>query len=586
MPVLGLVLGLLFVGFETSYAQRRENVLDDLVRSAQAAAVVTDLAFDEAISVGRAIAAEPVLRSLDLSLILAHLLKLDPLYPQYENLLFVDAQGFARVSARERAVLDPPVYVGDRLYFQRLLATGEPAVSELLLSRLIGRPVVPVGVPITGEDGRLLGVATAVVDTRYLGQRLQALGLPSGGAIALYDNMGRLAYFSMPVELAWEERDFSAVPEVQRALAGQTVRTAEFRSPLRPGTALVLGGTRSPKYGWVVTVSWPAEQAFGPLEQSFRLQLLVFGSISIGAIVLAVLFAWFITRPVESLAAQAQALGRGELARRVEIETGDELETLGHAFNAMAARLQEIMAREQSARAEAEERTRELEEERRRREVFVSAIAHDLKNMMTPIIGTAQMLSRWERLAAEARAQLLGNILGQVQRIDRLVSDLLDVSRIEARRFGLIRRRTDMVALARQVVQEQQASTQKHRIVVEAPEHLWGHWDLERLAQVLTNLLNNAIKYSPEGGEVRVSIQEKDGQARLCVVDQGVGIRAEDLAIIFNPYARLYQERRAIGLGLGLYICKAIIEAHEGRIWASSPGPSRGSTFCFTLPLG
>lgn len=233
---------------------------------------------------------------------------------------------------------------------------------------------------------------------------------------------------------------------------------------------------------------------------------------------------------------------------------------------------------------EAQRQTAALTEERRRRELFTAAIAHDLKNLLTPLVVGTQLLARWERLPPERRARLPQTILEQAQRLNRLVTDLLDVARIETGRFTVEPRPVDLVALARRVVEEQQATTARHGLRLVAPDRLEGVWDPDRLAQALTNLLSNAIKYSPQGGEVTICLRALDGQVEVCVSDQGIGLQPEEIELLFEPYRRLARAPQLRGLGLGLYITRAIIAAHGGTVWATSPGPNRGATFCFRLP--
>ncbi|MBI4491769.1 MAG: HAMP domain-containing histidine kinase [Chloroflexi bacterium] len=169
--------------------------------------------------------------------------------------------------------------------------------------------------------------------------------------------------------------------------------------------------------------------------------------------------------------------------------------------------------------------------------------------------------------------------------MDRLVVDLMDAARIGAGAFQVQPQPTDLVALASQVVQTQQASSPHHCIKLETPDQLEGVWDPDRLAQVLNNLVGNAVKYSPGGGEVQVQLRREDGQAVVSVSDQGSGIRLEDLPLLFQPFSRLYVGLGTRGAGLGLYIAQGIVRAHAGRIWATSPGPGQGATFTFSLPL-
>jgi signal transduction histidine kinase len=144
----------------------------------------------------------------------------------------------------------------------------------------------------------------------------------------------------------------------------------------------------------------------------------------------------------------------------------------------------------------------------------------------------------------------------------------------------------DLVALARQVVESRQVTTAQHHILLEAPERVEGTWDAARLEQAMDNLVGNAIKYSPNGGQVRVRIERQDSQGLVSVSDQGLGMRPKELPQLFQLFSRLESAGTIEGSGLGLYIVRGIVEAHGGRIWAESAGPGQGSTFYLTLPLG
>jgi len=113
-----------------------------------------------------------------------------------------------------------------------------------------------------------------------------------------------------------------------------------------------------------------------------------------------------------------------------------------------------------------------------------------------------------------------------------------------------------------------------------------GYWDDRRLQQVLTNLLTNAVKYSPAGGAITVDIEACDQTVIARVSDQGIGLRREEVEHVFERFFRGDALRRLEGSGLGLYICQSIVAAHGGRIWVESAGPDSGSTFCFILPMG
>ncbi len=235
---------------------------------------------------------------------------------------------------------------------------------------------------------------------------------------------------------------------------------------------------------------------------------------------------------------------------------------------------------------EARRRAAELEEERHMRENFISVVSHELRGPISVLMGYSELLPLWDRLPPARRELALRAIGDQARLMNRLIGDLLDTSRIQTGRFTVEKAPVDLAELAHRVVAAQQAAARNHRIHLVAPPELRLEADEARLLQVLTNLVSNAIKYSPEGSEIGVQVENRGGEALVSVRDQGIGIPPEQMPQLFRPYSRLFRERSVKGIGLGLYITKGIIEAHGGRIWAESPGPGQGTTFYFTLPKG
>ncbi|AEI63485.1 sensor histidine kinase [Corallococcus macrosporus] len=242
---------------------------------------------------------------------------------------------------------------------------------------------------------------------------------------------------------------------------------------------------------------------------------------------------------------------------------------------------------ERRADAERERLLNEAQEAIRVRDDFLSIAAHELKTPLTPLKLHLQMLRHQAPRGDGASARHVDKSLMQVGRLTGLVNDLLDTSRIQEGRLTLKHGPIPLQALAHDVISEMRLSSAHHQVEYEAPEaSLVVLGDADRLAQVLVNLMENAFKYSPSGGRVRVRVEQVDSHVRVSVADDGIGIPKDQQAHLFE---RFFRARNAPisgfgGLGLGLYICRDIVERHGGRLWVESELGS-GATFHFTVPL-
>lgn len=220
---------------------------------------------------------------------------------------------------------------------------------------------------------------------------------------------------------------------------------------------------------------------------------------------------------------------------------------------------------------------------------FVAMVAHDLKSPMTVIAGfTDIMASRWGTLDDARKLEFLGLISNNVHKLADLVEDVLQVARIESNEISYVRQPFDLAALVRSTAAEVVGAESPRLISVTASDELpFAYGDEQRIWQVLTNLYSNALKFSPPDAPVEVEVIHDDSDAlRVSVRDHGGGIRPEEMSKLFEKFSRLTQtaDTEAKGTGLGLFICKRMVEDQGGRIWAEST-LGEGSTFCFTLPI-
>ena len=234
----------------------------------------------------------------------------------------------------------------------------------------------------------------------------------------------------------------------------------------------------------------------------------------------------------------------------------------------------------------------EVEHSNQLKDEFISIASHELRTPLTAVRGYSEMLLRRIRTQPDRSADLkaLETIYLQVDRMNRLIGDLLDVSRITGGHLALRPQRIDLVALVRHMVEQQQPLTAQHTFDFSAaPGVIMGLVDGGRLEQVILNLLNNAVKYSPHGGRIRVTLTAEGapdaGRIRISVRDQGIGVPPESLPYLFSRFYRADNARqaRSSGLGIGLYISEQIVRAHSGDIHVTS-APGEGSTFTIELP--
>ncbi|XXF78367.1 ATP-binding protein [Myxococcaceae bacterium GXIMD 01537] len=507
--------------------------------------------------------------------------------------------------------------------FRKALAAGEREVVEAHLSNLPAQArafdaalvALPDGTPVATSSGTLEALAallprvpaeTQRAGTPWVsppftglgGRPVVAVSLPfatEGGPRGLLVgllSLERLSSAHTPAARRFRVQVVDARgPRVLRDTAPEAPPLSE--APL--ATSDASGGVRElfdtqdrrllaaeaavPEVPWRVRVTQELGVAYGAIT---RMSAAVVGLVVLGVLLtlaLSQLVARDVIRRLARLREATAALATGHLGRRVEVEEDDELGDLERGFNEMAARTGASQV--------------ELREAGRTREEFLSVASHELRTPLTPLKGFAALtLQRLERSGDFAEhawlLKALRSMARQTERLTRLVDDLLDTSRIQGGRFELERQRVDLLPVLREALERFELRGEGAlRFELRAPEEpVEGEWDAPRLDQVVTNLLSNAVRYSPEGGTVSLSLLVEPSQVELRVADEGIGIPAESVRELFRPFARASNatSRHFGGLGLGLFICREIVERHGGRIWAESAGPEQGSCFHVRLP--
>jgi len=285
------------------------------------------------------------------------------------------------------------------------------------------------------------------------------------------------------------------------------------------------------------------------------------------AIVVSLFFSRRVIAPVRAMSLATQHIADGHYDERVQVSGEDELAQLALNFNQMAEKLNQI-------------------ETMRRR--LIGDVSHELRTPLTAIKGSMEGLMDG---IFPANNETYQQVHAEAERLNRLVDDLQELSRVEARAYQLDFRPVDVSSLIKTVTKRLAPRFESKRITLDlelAPDlpHLLA--DEDRAIQVLTNLTGNALQYTPEGGKVTISAKRINNEIKISVHDSGIGIPPEHLAQIFDRFYRVDKSRSRQsggGSGIGLTIARALVEAHGGRIWVESEGEGKGSMFSFALPL-
>jgi len=333
----------------------------------------------------------------------------------------------------------------------------------------------------------------------------------------------------------------------------------------------VLQGTR---YLGVARVGFSQQtmtQLVDQLLQSARNRIVLAALISLaGGILLAVALSFLFDRPIRHLRDGAHRIGEGHLDHQIKITTSDELGDLANEFNVMANKLKEVAKLKQD---------------------FVSNVTHELRSPLTSLRGYVELLLKGSagRINEEQRDYLIV-IKNNAVRLARFIDNLLDVAKIEAHKIEIHPETIKLqdVALETVVLFRPMAEEKKIEFVVSLPPQLPPlHADADKLLEILTNLVSNAIKFTPPEGRVTLAGEEENEFIHIRVQDTGSGIPPENLDTVFNKFEQVKPTRglarKTKGTGLGLTIVKGFVEAHGGRVWVESQ-VDQGTTMHVLLP--
>ena len=467
------------------------------------------------------------------------------------------------------------------LHQREVFTTGRASLSDLHENPLAGRPSVTMDVPVVRE-GRVAWIVTALLDPAQLTRTLSAQVGARDALSTVLDGRRRIVLRTRELD-----RFFGELPSADTLQAMDSGARGLRRFRTRDGNEYLWTWSTTPA-GWTAFLGSPARE----FDDTLRASMVRLGSVGMGVLLLTMAAAAFLARriaaSVNRMAANAHRLTGGERPayrpsgiRQLDALYEALLDASDQVRRAFSDRRRALEA-ERAARAIADEHNRS-------KDLFLGMLSHELRNPLAPIRNSVHILQRAEPGSEQAR-RARAVIDRQTEHLTRIVDDLLDVTRIARGKILLQRERVDLAEAVRRAAEDARPAIEGRgvRLHVALPVGaLWADADATRLAQVLGNLLHNSAKFTHPGGAISVTLREVDGTAELGVRDTGVGIDAELLPQLFDPFVQGARTlaRSEGGLGLGLSLVKGLVELHGGAVRARSEGVGKGAEFVVTLPL-
>jgi signal transduction histidine kinase/ActR/RegA family two-component response regulator len=550
------------------------------------------------VAVLRTLAESQVLAEGDLQRFHGQALRVKNLHRDWVTVILAGANGEQIVNA-SRPYGSRLLPIDETASFEAVLRTQEPAIGSLSAGPRGLRQAFPVRVPVLLE-GQLAYVLTAVVDPLAISRILSEQGMPGDWVVSVVDT--RLLQVARQYQ-GQVQVGVTVAPAFHAALTSGATEGA-YRGATLEDTPSYVTWRRSAFSGWSVGIGVPASSVEANAWRVLVTSLLGVGISLALALLLARQLARRISEPVALLAAQARALRRGDYSSSLQhlqpegprllpcdqppaptdaALPGDnapesaglplrELRELRYALDDAAQAMHALAL----ARSHAESANRAKDE-------FLAMLGHELRNPLSAITTALQVLRMRPEGAPAAFAQ--GVLQRQTAHLTRLVDDLLDASRVSRGKIELERRPLDFAGLVQRVAVQVVGASPKHRLDLRL-DAAWVSGDDTRLEQIVTNLLSNAVRYSPDGGVIELVLACAGDSVRLTVRDEGVGIAAELLPRMFDLFVQgdRAAARSQGGLGIGLTLAHRLAELHGGRLEAHSQGDGQGSTFILTLP--
>jgi signal transduction histidine kinase len=551
--------------------QERDSLRDSAGERVLAVMSAIDAELRGSIATLRALAASRHLETGDLKAFHADAGRIFGTHPDWLNFTLARGDGTRILDAANPPGRDLGP-ITDRESFDLAVGSGEPVIGRIVIGpggRNLG---IPLRMPVRNPDGTMKYMVTVALKPEAFADVLRAQRLPEGWVVNLVDHVHNVIARLPPVPPGQAASE-SFRAQLQKSPQGW------FRGKTLEGRDTYTPYITSSLSGWVLGIAMPAEAVDAAAWRGLWLLIVMVLLASAIAVGFALLLSWRINRPIASLASATEAVGRGEPVNYPERTPIDEINALAAALKVAAqamAEKHELAEREKVA----------LQAADRGKDEFLAMLSHELRNPLAALTAAAHVLKLahpGEAAATKARAV----VERQTKHMARLVGDLLDISRVAMGKVALERERFNLAEAVGNLVSVWRASgrLERHNVSLQI-KPAWVDADRARVDQVVSNLLDNAVKFTPAGKRINVAVAQHGESAVLRVSDEGEGLVAGSAERMFDLFVQGERglDRGAGGLGVGLALVKRLTEMHGGTVSAESAGPGKGATFTVKLP--
>jgi signal transduction histidine kinase len=492
-------------------------------------------------------------------------------YDTVRAIHWVDAEGTVIASSDPNSV---GTLVADSDFVGALGSGQDRVVSDLTTSWVTGRPIFMVGQRMEASRNGSAGALLTIVYPDALDRRALNIKVDPSDAFTLFDSSGTIVFSTVPhwLGLPWT---LAGDPALKEALAGR--EASDQVAVPDSGERRLASRVPIPSLGWVAGSSVSEALLVAPVLRTALLGTTILCAVAVFSLAGALFISRRIIHPLNELRRQAHLIGAGRLDRRADVRGPVELEELAATFNTMSAQLA-------AARAELEQANADLVRSNRDLEQFAYIASHDLQEPLRAVAGFTTLLQQRYQGRLDERADgYIHFVVDGIARMHALINGLLEYSRVNTHGNVPAPVRADE-ALQEALANLRAALQESSADVTSAPLPTVCA-DATQLTHVFQNLIENAIKFRAERRpEIQIGSRPHEKGWRLFWVrDNGIGIDPQYAERVFMIFQRLHTRNKYPGTGIGLAVCKRIIERHGGKIWVESR-PEQGATFYFTLP--